>query len=291
MASDSTSVLLSSTNRHTEAAMPAVEEFFRALAQRVRARLVNRSSANIEVRLASVAVQTLEEVKDDARFRASGVFGLVRFDTPRIPGLAALQRGLLTKIIGAMLGDDDEASTAEEVELRPLSPVESRIAQRIFVDLCADLGESWPLLPVPGVTLDGPPGNVRVVEQQGGDEEVYAATMEFGPEDAPYGMLTVAVPSQVLRALGQPRAASQEAPNRNRRYDLGRVMPVEVEVVAEVARLPMRVRDLRGLEVGDLVPLGPVHDALVRVNGRPLLSVEPGHANGQRSVRVLRRVR
>lgn len=291
MATDSTSVLLSTKTRNTEAAMPAVEEFFRALAQRVRARLVNRSSSNIEVRLASVSVQSLEEVKDDARFRASGVFGLLRFDAPRIPGMAALQRGLLTKIIGAMLGDDDDSSTAEEVEIRPLSPVEARIAQRIFVDLCMDVGEAWPLLPAPSVTLDGAPGNVRVVEQQGGAEECFAATMEFGPEDAPYGLLTVAVPSQVLRALGQPGSTGPESPTRKPQYRFGRVMPVEVEVVAEVARLPMRVKDLRGLEVGDVVPLGPVHDAIVRVNGRPLLSVEPGHANGQRSVRVLGRVR
>ena len=115
------------------------------------------------------------------------------------------------------------------------------------------------------------------------------ANLEFGPDDAPFGLLCAAVPTQVMRALGQPRTSTTD-PAKRTKMEFARVMPVEVEIVAEVARLPMRVRDLRVLEVGDLVPLGPVRDAVVRVNGRPLLSVEPGHANGQRSVRLLNRL-
>ena len=72
---------------------------------------------------------------------------------------------------------------------------------------------------------------------------------------------------------------------------MGRVMPVEIEVVAEMARVAMRVRDLKKLEVGDLVPLGALESALLRINGRPVLAAEPGHADGQRSIRVLDRVR
>ena len=291
MADDSTSVLLASRNRNTEAAMPSVEEFFRALALRVRARMVNRSSSNFQVRLASVALQTLDQVREDQRFRVSGVFGLLRYDTHKIPGLAVLQRPLLTRIIGAMLGDDEEGAPQEEGDPRPFSPVEARIAQRIFVDLASDLIETWPVLPTPAVALEGSPGNVRVVEQHGNDEESFVATLEFGPEDAPYGLMTVTVPTQTLRSLGFARAAVEDGPRKPRTIEFARVLPVEVECVAEVARLPMRVRDLRGLEVGDLVPLGPVKDALMRVNGQPMLSVEPGHANGQRSVRVLGRIR
>lgn len=291
MADESTSVLLSGRNRHTEAAMPAVEEFFRSLALRIRARMVNRSSSNFQVRLASVAVQNLEEVKDDQRFRTDGVYGLLRYDAPKIPGLAVLQRPLLTRIIGAMLGDDDETPQQDNTDARPLSPVEARIAQRIFVDLTGDLVETWPVLPTPSVSLDGAPGNVRVVEQHGSDEESFVATIEFGPDKAPYGLMTVTVPSQVLRSLGQAKSSADDTPRLPRPVEFNRVMPVEVECVAEVARLPMRVKDLRGLEVGDLVPLGPIKTALMRVNGHPMLTVEPGHANGQRSVRVLGRLR
>ena len=39
------------------------------------------------------------------------------------------------------------------------------------------------------------------------------------------------------------------------------------------------------------VPLGALDSALLRINGRAVLAAEPGHADGQRSVRVLDRVR
>ena len=291
MPDDARTVLLAGKNRNTEAAMPAVEEFFRSLALRVRARMVNRSSSEFLVRLASVSVADIDTIKEDTRFRGTGVFGLLQFNGPLNPGLAVLQRPLLTRIIGAMLGDDEEGEASEDTEARPLSPVESRIAQRIFTDLCRDIAESWPLGAVPDVRLDGAPGSGRVAEKHGGEEASYVATLEFGPEDVPYGLLSLSVPTQVLRGLAQAGKVSAPPVRRGGRFDFGRVLPIEVEVVAEVARLPMRVKDLRGLEVGDVVPLGPVRDALVRVNGRPLLSVEPGHANGQRSVRVLGKVR
>ena len=59
----------------------------------------------------------------------------------------------------------------------------------------------------------------------------------------------------------------------------------------EMARVAMRVRDLKKLEVGDLVPLGALESALLRINGRPVLAAEPGRADGQRSIRVFDRVR
>ena len=65
----------------------------------------------------------------------------------------------------------------------------------------------------------------------------------------------------------------------------------EVEIVAEMARLPMRVQDLKQLQAGDLVPLGAIDGALVRVNGRAVFKGEPGHANGQRSVRLRKKIR
>ena len=69
--------------------------------------------------------------------------------------------------------------------------------------------------------------------------------------------------------------------------DFQRILPVEVELVAEMARLPMRIRDLRGLNVGDILPLGALEGATIRVNGKPIITAEAGHSNGQRSVRVI----
>jgi flagellar motor switch protein FliM len=289
MSGDTSVLLLQQRSRSTEQALPAVEEFFRALALRVRARLVNRTSSNIQVRLASVEVRTLGELKEDPNFKDTGVYGLIRFGAPRAPAAAALQRPLLTRIIGAMLGDENGPEDGEDSEQRPLSQVEVRIAQRLFRELTQDFGAVWPMRPAPEIVLDGSPGQARLIDQEVASEEVFQATLDFGPASGAWGLLSITVPTQVLRDMGQRRG---EAGGRSRdRPDMGRVMPVEVEVVAEMARVAMRVRDLKKLEIGDLVPLGALDSALLRVNGRAILAAEPGHADGQRSVRVLDRVR
>lgn len=288
MTSETSVLLLQQRSRATEQALPAVEEFFQSLALRVRARLVNRSSSNIRVRLGGVEIKTLEDLKEDPQFKETGVYGLLRFDAPRIPSAAALQRPLLTRIIGAMLGDEDGPEDGEDSKQRPLSQVEVRIAQRLFRELCQDLVDVWPSKQVPSIALDGPPGQARIIDNDVSSEEVFRATFDFGPAEDPWGLLAVTVPTQVLREVGK---RSENGAHKGARVPrMGRVLPVEIEVVAEMARVPMRVRDLKRLAVGDLVPLGSLDSALLRVNGRPVLAAEPGHANGQRSVRVLDRV-
>ena len=53
---ESATQLLTQRSKEAEAAMPSVEDFFRLVAHRVRARLVNRSSVDIPVRVAGVDV-------------------------------------------------------------------------------------------------------------------------------------------------------------------------------------------------------------------------------------------
>jgi len=289
MSGDTSVLLLQQRSRSTEQSIPVVEEFFRALSLRVRARLVNRSRSNIHVRMSEVEVRTLGQVKEDGDFKDDGVYGVLRFDSLRVPAAAVLQRTLLTRIIGAMLGDEEGPDDDEDNEFRPLSQVEVRIAQRLFRELSEDLKAVWPHRPAPPIVLDGSPGQSRLIDQAVSSEEVFHAVFDFGPPAGTWGRLCITVPTQVLRASG---SRSLEANGRRReRPDMGRVMPVEIEVVAEMARVAMRVRDLKKLEVGDLVPLGALESALVRINGRPVLAAEPGHADGQRSIRVLDRVR
>jgi flagellar motor switch protein FliM len=294
--SDPTAILLAGRSKDSQDAMPVIEEFLRAVGNRLRARLVNRTSSDIQVDLQEVVIQSIEAIKRSDEMSADGVFGLLRFDSSQLPGVVTLQRGLLTRVIGAMLGDDqelaqDDDEAEEEDGARPLSPVEQRIAHRMFRDMLSDVVDSWPMPQPPDMALDGHPGNSRIIDLQSGEEEVVSATFMVGMEEDEFGKLVVGIPTHVLRTAGQPK-------DRNKKKDsapskppqMSRVMPVEVEVVAEMARLPMRVRDLHNLQSGDLLPLGPMDAAVVRVNGRALMQGEPGHANGQRSIRIRKKI-
>lgn len=289
---DPTSLLLVNRSNDSEDAMPAVEEYFRMLGARIRTRLVNRTSANFVVNIDSVEAVPLDGIKQGEGFGAVGIYTLLRFDKGKLAGGLALQRALLTRIIGAMLGDDgedDEDMEDEEDEgddPRPLSPVEARISRRLMLDLMSDLVKVWPVAGAPEITLESGPGNARIIDPSSGLEDVYLVVFSLGTEEDDYGRLSVAVPSQVLRSITEPPKTGADPKRETRAPQMSRVHPVEVDVVAEVARLPMRVRDLHRLRVGDLVPLGPIDGALVRVNGRAIFQGEPGHQNGQRSIRV-----
>jgi flagellar motor switch protein FliM len=288
MSSDNNNPLFQGRSRGSEAAMPLVEVFLRAFALRIRGRMVSRSSTDFQVRLATVETRRLSELIKDTEFRDTGVFGLLRFDTLGHGGLAVIQRPVLSRIIGAMLGDDAGSEEAGS-DARPLSPVELRIALRIFQDITRDLIATWPRRPVPSIELEGSPGNARVMDGKSTDEEMYSAVLDFGPAEAPYGLMCVAIPSQTLRGIGSPTRPERKK-SSPKGPDFARVMPLEIELVGEMARLPMRVRDLRALRHGDLLPMGALQGAILRVNDRPVVIGEAGHANGQRSVRVLRKL-
>ena len=79
---DNTASLLSQRSKEAEMAMPAVEDFFRVVAHKVRARLVNRSSVDIPVRVAGVEVKSLGAVLEDSEYREGSIYSLLRFNPP-----------------------------------------------------------------------------------------------------------------------------------------------------------------------------------------------------------------
>ena len=126
--------------------------------------------------------------------------GIASCDTS--PPLVTLQRGLLTRVIGAMLGDDQELAQEDdepddEDGARPLSPVEQRIAHRMFRDMLSDVVDSWPMPKPPEMALDGQPGNSRIVDLQSGEEEVVSATFMVGMEEDEFGKL-LRLPQELL---------------------------------------------------------------------------------------------
>jgi flagellar motor switch protein FliM len=267
--------------------LPSVEEFFRLIGFKLRARLVNRCGANFVVALAGIESRSLVEVKNDPDFVESGVYAVLRFDKPRLAAVVVLERELLVRVIGAMLGDDKPDDRGDEdAAARALSPVQVRIAARLVKDMVQDLSQSWPGGPAPVVEADGAPGPARVISVEHGNEDLTVADFLVSTAEGPYGRVLVTVPTSLLRGASAGRGPTKPV---RKPPEIARVMPVEVDVVGEMARLSMRVRDLRQLQVGDLIPLGRLDTATLRVNGKSVFLGEPGHANGQRCVRIKKR--
>jgi len=269
--------------------LPSVEEFFRLLGFKLRSRLVNRCSTNFQVQLEGVNQTALLALKSDPDHTETSVYCLLRFDKAKLPGLMILERDLLVRVIGAMLGDDkpdDVEPTSPDAVGKALSPVQVRIAARVVRDMLQDLRLSWQAGTPPSIEVEGVPGHSRVVSADNADEDLVLATFDVSTAEGNFGKILVAVPAALLRGTAGVRATLER---KRPAPDIGRVMPVELDLVAEMARLTMRVRDLKQLQVGDLIPLGRLDTATLRVNGKAVWLGEPGHSNGQRCIRVKKR--
>jgi flagellar motor switch protein FliM len=284
---DNTASLLSQRSKEAEAAMPAVEDFFRVVAHRVRARLVNRSSVDIPVRVAGVEVKSLGVVLEDSEYREGSIYSLLRFNPLGMPGMIVLQGALLGRIVGTMLGEDPEEES-QMGAVKALTPVEQKIAHRVCGDLVSELHDGWPLSPIPRIETDAPASSPRSVTGNVRNTEVFAATLDFGPPTNPYGLLCCAIPVQAFRALSGPVVIEREksAPS----VDLTSLMPIEVELVAELSAFELTVGQLEQLAVGDTLEVGNVRTASIKVNGKPTFEGAAGEVDGHRSVQIQRRI-
>lgn len=284
---DSATSLLTQRSKEAQAAMPAVEDFFRVVAHKVRARLVNRSSVDIPVRVAGVEVKALAAVLDDSEYREGSIYSLLRFNPLGMPGMIVLQGALLGRIVGTMLGEDPEEES-QMGAVKALTPVEQKIAHRVCGDLVSELHDGWPVSPVPRIETDAPASSPRSVTGNVRNTEVFAATLDFGPPTNPYGLLCCAIPVQAFRALSGPVVIERE--RTEPAIDLSSLMPIQVELVAELSSFQLTVGQLERMAVGDTLELGHIRGACVKVNGKPTFEGVAGEVDGHRSVQIRRRI-
>ena len=101
----------------------------------------------------------------------------------------------------------------------------------------------------------------------------------------------MALPAHLLRGVAgvvELPASARGAQTRPANFE--RVAPCEVELVVELARIKSTLGALRNLAVGAELSLGAVGAARGLVNGRVAVVGEPGACDGQRSLRVERRL-
>lgn len=281
--------LLSHPDREAAAALPALEDLFRTVARKVRTRLVNRSAADVPVRLGVAQVTTVGNIMDDSESRSGGVFAMIRFEPLGLPGLVVMQGRLLSRIVGVMLGEspDDEAPPYRS---RQVTEVEMKIAERTCQDVITGLMETWPSSKPITVTLGEIGTNPRTASGMANSTPVVAASLDFGRPDDPYGLMIIAIPAQSTRDLRVQQVKSISRGKGSGEVDLNRVMDMEMKTVAELAKVTIPLSKLKSLGVGGMIDLGPAQLVKLIINGHTTILGEPGESRGCHSIRVVERV-
>lgn len=277
---------LATAQREGQAALPYVEDVARAAARQMRGRLVNRAGADFPVRYPPSKVLSLRKLLEEPCFRDATIYAPFRIQKSLPPGLLVLEGKLVNRFIALMLGEEPGSAP---LPTRDVTELELKVAERMVRDLLSSVGTALAEAIEGELKPDRIGCQRKVLEGIPLDMVILAVPFELGPADEPFGQMVFTIPTQAGSVfVGTP--ASRPVRERN---ETGRILkhalPVQVEVVAELARLQLTVGRMRSLQVGEIIPLGASVAASLRVNEHKVMDVEAGQSGGRHSVRVLRR--
>ena len=274
--------LLANRSRRNETIIPLVEQFFKQLSEQFRAKVVSWSSQDIPTRIAAVEATNMSDLLSNQEFRDSVIYAVVRIRGVPVEGCVMMQYPLFAKLLEVSIGG--EGGTDFSAPVRNLTDFEESFAQRTFAHLKTQMEKSWNFgrkaleIQVARPTLNPPAFGLKAKSM-----EVIAATVDIGPITSPYGLMSLALPSQVFeRALGSSLAPLSD----DTEPSFDGVLDVKVDFVAELDRLKMTVQELRGLTVGSVLNVKRVDEVNVRVNGQQAFTGSFGSNGDLRAVRI-----
>ena len=274
--------LLANRSRRNETIIPLVEQFFKQLSEQFRAKVVSWSSQDIPTRIAAVEATNMSDLLSNQEFRDSVIYAVVRIRGVPVEGCVMMQYPLFAKLLEVSIGG--EGGTDFSAPVRNLTDFEESFAHRTFAHLKIQMEKSWNFgrkaleIQVARPTLNPPAFGLKAKSM-----EVIAATVDIGPITSPYGLMSLALPSQVFeRALGSSLAPLSDDTEPS--FDT--VLDVCVDFVAELDRLTMSVQELRALTVGSVLNVKRVDEVNVRVNGKAAFTGSFGSNGDVRAVRI-----
>lgn len=274
--------LLANRSRRNETIIPLVEQFFKQLSEQFRAKVVSWSSQDIPTRIAAVEATNMSDLLSNQEFRDSVIYAVVRIRGVPVEGCVMMQYPLFAKLLEVSIGG--EGGTDFSAPVRNLTDFEESFAHRTFSHLKTQMEKSWNFgrkaleIQVARPTLNPPAFGLKAKTM-----EVIAATVDIGPITSPYGLMSLALPSQVFeRALGSSLAPLTD----DTEPSFDSVLDVSVDFVAELDRLKMSVHELRALAVGSVLTIKRVDEVNVRVNGKSAFVGSFGSNGDVRAVRI-----
>jgi flagellar motor switch protein FliM len=264
-----------------------VRELFYGATRHLHIRMADLYDVDVPARIAAVSYAHLAEVLQRVGRDQGSVYVSFVLVPSNLPGMMSIEGELLFRLAGLLLGEDSSGN-GSLYRARSPSRVDLQLAKRIAVDVlrCIEMSA------MPGVeprftlqhvgTASRPP--VTMPPTSG----VVEVSLDFGPPDQPYGLITLMLPARMSGVLW-PTAVIVPDSDYHHERSVGRVLPLPVEVVAELGRVRVSLADIRKLEVGSVIDLGPPGDVVLRVGDRELFRGEAGERGSLRCVRIDRR--
>ncbi|MFT7518341.1 MAG: flagellar motor switch protein FliM [Kiritimatiellia bacterium] len=271
--------------RFDQQTLPPLRDLLTSASRRMRTLLINRLGFDVPVRVGAMEFGQFSAIK--AHIRESGICLIARYRLvpSGIPCMITLEAPLLFRLFGLLLGEDPWAEPTP-IQDRPLTDADKRMAKRLVTDLLDALEVVLPPEANQRIVLEEISVNPRIHLDVPPSTGMIDSALDFGDPDDPMGTAHFIMPTHVVPALWTRPAR----PLKDNSEGIARVMPLHVELVAELARISMPLTQLNNLDVGSTLEFGQVRNIEIRVADQITLIAQPGSRDGSRCIRVIRKL-
>jgi flagellar motor switch protein FliM len=227
--------------------------------------LATRFQQAVHVKLEAMESLTFASLLQ--RLSGRGAIGVFQLEPLSGGGLLVFDERLSFAIVEMVLGGG--AGSETQIPARGMSAIELNVIQDVLQAACPELNKGFDQLTRIDAALVEVVSNLRLLNFVEPEAGVTAARFKVSI-DTLEGDITLVVPHSALEPL-QKKQQNRTVPAntaKNKQWQeqvCAEVNHMEVELEALLATLSLRVRDILGFRVGDVIDLGGGHECSSRV--------------------------
>lgn len=266
--------------------MPTLEIINERFARLLRIGLFNFMRRSPEISVGPVKVQKYNEFIRNLVVPTN--INVMQVRPLRGSCLLIFDPSLVFAVVDNLFGGDGRFHT--RVEGRDFTQTEQRIIQRMLEVVVEDYKKSWQA--IYPLTLEYVRSEMHTqfanIATPGEIVVTTSLEIEIGSTN---GSLHVCIPYSTVEPIrdilySSMQGDSYEPDTRWLRMLSKQVQIAEVDLVANLARVPGTVRGLLGMKAGDVIPFDLPETVVAEVDGVPIFECKYGTLNGQYSVRI-----
>ncbi len=279
---------LASQERIVRGRMPALEMINDRFARLLRIGLFNFMRRSPEISVAPVRVVKYGEFIKNLVVPSN--LNIAQIKPLRGNALVVIEPNLVFQVVDTMFGGDGRFRT--RVEGRDFTQTEMRIIQRLLQVVFDEYRNSWHNVYPLSLEYVRSEMHTQFANIANPTEIVVVCTfsVDFG---AGGSAIHFAIPyssfEPIRDIIYSPLQGDQAEPDRRWMQMLSRqVQAAEVGLVANLTTTTVRVKELLGMKIGDVLPLEIPPRVTAAVDGVPILECTYGVRNGQYALRIER---
>ncbi|HFE38218.1 MAG TPA: flagellar motor switch protein FliM [Gammaproteobacteria bacterium] len=275
-----------SQDRIVRGRMPTLEMINERFARLFRISLFNKLRRSAEISVEGVQMMKFVEYVHGLYLPTS--LNMVHMDPLRGTGLFVFDPKLVYILVDNYFGGSGRFHT--KIEGREFTPTELRIVENILQKVFEDMEEAWsPVLEVKYQFLNSEV-NPQFANIVGPSDVVVVST--FNVElDGGGGEMHVVYPYLLLEPIRELLDAGvlSDSIDADDRWSLAlreEILAAPLTLAATLTSMELTLKDVKELDVGDILPIDMPEEVVVSAGGVPVLRCEYGARDGKKALKV-----